>query len=210
MSKIPAYVPLGVFYYTQDTEFLYIGTGSSNGPNVVQLTSGSGAGPYTGDYYTYPPFEGNRSAGAFYTGSLNVAVMPVLVNRNLVLTHAAIGINGVSTTANVFYYFGIYNTTGNLLSSAKIPVGSGSPTGQVSVALSSQVTLTPGMYLFCQGSDDTSAVATGQNYQFDTDLQNLIPGAGQAANSISGGAMPSTLGTVSGPWPNSCPFICLY
>ena len=169
----------------------------------------SADGPFPGDYYSYPPFQGNRSAGVYF-GSLKVAVMPVLIQRNLTLRHASIGINGVSTDPNVFFYFGIYNTSGILQTSATFPIGAGNPTGRVTVALSSPVTLTPGMWWFCQGSDDTTATATGQNYQFDTDLQNFIPGVGQSTNLISGGALPGTLGTISGVWPDSSPFVMLF
>jgi hypothetical protein len=168
-------------------------------------------GPFAGDYYTYPPFEGNRSAGVFYPGYLNVAVMPVFLSRTMVLSNAKMSINAASTVSNVFYYFGIYNLSQQLLTSATFPIGLGTPTGIQQVALSTPVTLSRGMWLFCQGSDDTGSHATGMNYQFDTDLMNMIPGGGKAPNSIANGMLPSTLGgSIVEPWPDSAPYICLY
>lgn len=41
-SRIPAFVPFGVLYYTQDTNDLYIGTGTSVGP-AVSFVAGGGA-----------------------------------------------------------------------------------------------------------------------------------------------------------------------
>jgi hypothetical protein len=45
-SNIPAFVPFGVLYYTQDTSDLYIGTGNSSGP-AVTFVSGPSAGNVT-------------------------------------------------------------------------------------------------------------------------------------------------------------------
>jgi hypothetical protein len=44
LANIPAYAPFGVFYYTQDTGFLYIGTGipAGQGTNVTQIAGGAG------------------------------------------------------------------------------------------------------------------------------------------------------------------------
>lgn len=188
------------------------GGGITFGDNTKQTTAAGGsAGPFAGDYYTFPPFEGNRSAGAFYPGSLNVAVMPVYLSRNIVLTNAKISINAPSTTPGVFYYFGIYDpVTKNLLSFAKFPIGVGAGTGIKSQPLQSQITVPQGMMLFCQGSDDVGSVGSGMNYQYDNDLMNMFPGGGTSTAVISGGALPANLGAVSGNWPDSSPYIMLY
>jgi hypothetical protein len=179
--------------------------------NTKQTTAGGSAGPFAGDYYAYPPFEGNRSGGAFYPGSLNVAVMPVYLSRNIVLTNAKISINAPSTTPGVFYYFGIYDpVTKNLLSFAKFPIGVGAGTGIKSQPLQPQITVPQGMALFCQGSDDTTSAGSGNNYQFDTDLMNMFPGGGSSTTLIAGGALPFNLGAVTGAWPDSSPYIMLY
>ena len=180
--------------------------------NTKQTTAAGGsAGPFAGDYYTFPPFEGVRSTGTFYPGFLNVAVMPVYLSRNIVLTNAKISISAASTTPNVFYYFGIYDpVTKNLLSFAKFPIGVGAGTGIKTQPLQPQITVPQGMSLFCQGSDDTTSAGSGMNYLFDTDLMNMFPGGSTSTAVIAGGALPSNLGSVSGNWPDSSPYIMLF
>lgn len=53
VSAVPLYVPAGVLWYTQDTEKLYIGTGSSESPNVTEIGHSGGSenpGIYAADY----------------------------------------------------------------------------------------------------------------------------------------------------------------
>ena len=49
LANIPAYAPFGVLYYTQDTGFLYIGTGipAGLGANVIQISGGGSGGADT-------------------------------------------------------------------------------------------------------------------------------------------------------------------
>jgi hypothetical protein len=64
LSHIPAFVPFGVLYYTQDTGSVYIGTGSSDPPNVELVTSGGGTpGGFNGDiqYNNLGAFAGSAA-----------------------------------------------------------------------------------------------------------------------------------------------------
>lgn len=49
LSFIPQFVPFGVLYYTQDTGNIYVGTGSSDPPNVELVASGGTPGGFSGD-----------------------------------------------------------------------------------------------------------------------------------------------------------------
>ena len=165
----------------------------------------------TNSFLVMPPYQGLRSAGTFSCGVSNtLAVLQVFIDRGITLQQAKTAVNSVSTASDVYYYAGFYTVSGNLLGYAKFPIGTGSPTGQITVSLTNSITLSRGYYLLVQGSDDNGAIATGQDYQYDTDMTNEIPLSGQSGPVISEGALPSTLGTVAEPYPASMPFVVFY
>ena len=182
--------------------------------NAAVATAAAGSSS-AGDFLTMPPYQGNRSAGTFGSGTVNVlAVLPFYVEHALVVRSMKASVSTKGAVPDIFYYAGIYTTDGVLISWGRIPCGSDAQTGIVAAALSARVNLKRGLYLFASGSDDPNQAGTGaafgQNYQFDTDMMNMLPGSGTAANTISNGTMPLSLGTVTEPYPYSAPFVVFY
>jgi hypothetical protein len=183
---------------------------TANNFEIIDASVGI-SGPFTGDYYAYPPFQGTTPINlSFFPGFLNVFVIPVYISRRITLTKATISITSVSAAPNVFYYFAIYNAqTLALQSFAKFPIGVGSPTGIVSQNLSQKLTVQQGMSLFCYGSDDVSGAAIGQGYLYINNLLQSIPNAGHSTVLISGGTLPSNLVALAAGLTGSTPFVLL-
>jgi hypothetical protein len=116
---------------------------------------------------------------------------PFTISR--VSCYVAIGV--ASQTAN----FGIYDSNGNkLLDSGALNAGTSATTASNAIT---PVTLPVGTYYFAQSTSNTSIQITGfalNSAQLD-DMVNAggTVKNGQAANSTSGGVMPSTLGTIT-------------
>lgn len=91
-AKIPAFVPFGVLYFTQDTSDLYIGTGASTGAAVI-FVSGGGTGTvssvtFTGDGAV---LSSTPSAAVTTTGTLPATLRAQAANT--VLAGPASGAN---------------------------------------------------------------------------------------------------------------------
>lgn len=100
-------------------------------------------------------------------------------------------------------YIGIYSADGTtkLLDTGAILTPFNTSATTYNTTLASPVTLPPGTYYIAFGIDTTSPVQTTGLFPFDRTFQTLntnYPRIGTAANVISGGALPATLGTVTG------------
>jgi len=93
---------------------------------------------------------------------------------------------------------GIYDSSGNKLVAADNV--STASTGVKTTAIGSPVTLTPGIYYFAQGSSSTgvgmTCLVTNTNWNTMRN-HNTTKRQGAAANALSAGVLPSTLGTVT-------------
>lgn len=87
-DSIPGFVPSGVLYFTEDTNDLYIGTGSSIGP-AVTLVSGGGGGSTN--------FSDNEIPSGVTGGAtvLTVAQLPITGSMKVFL-------NGIKLLASAY------------------------------------------------------------------------------------------------------------
>jgi len=174
-------------------------------------------GPFAGDFLALPPYQGTRGTHGFGFGTPNkLAVLPFTVDRVINLKNSKVSVQTLGAVPGIFYYVGIYNSTETLVTWSKTPCGSADATGIIEELLVSAVTLFPGNYLLATGTDDPdtgeSDEAQGGNYDYNGNglLMQVLPGSGIAADEISGGQMPVTLGTVSGQYPYSAPFVVMF
>lgn len=131
------------------------------------------------------------------TGTNNVlvfefALVKTVTVRKVVLTVVT---TSVASTANV----GIYTRTGNLLIDSGT-FDTASATTQ-SKTLGAPVTLPPGIYYFaqaCTATTPTSQTSVTWNGSAATIANTNGVRQGLAANALAAGALPATLGTVTG------------
>ena len=99
---------------------------------------------------------------------------------------------------------GVYDSSGNKLLEAALSCAA---TAGVSTSLGSTVTLTPGTYWYAVSASDTTCQASGASLSggWFNMLDKNTTRTAAAANSVSGGVMPSTLGTLT--FNNSVPLI---
>lgn len=189
------------------------GSGSFEVPASSLAGLASSLGPFAGDFIEFPPYEGNASNGHFQWTLATIgklSVLPVFIDRNIVLTQGQVSVMTAATTPGTFYYVMIYSVDGGtLLGYLKFPIDTINRHATVSV-IGGPITLTPGIYKFAVACDEPAQIAIGANYLFDSDFLNMIPGGGTSSLSIVAGVPPTTLGVVTQPWPYSAPYVCLY
>lgn len=132
------------------------------------------------------------------------AIEFVLTNR-LKVTNVVAKLTSTSAAASSKFYYGIYSRAKNKLLEAKFDATI-TTVQSVGITGGGSVTLNPGVYYFTFGCDSTTG-ALASNIGFSSSgvadaLRNANAGTndkreGTAANSISGGALPSTLGNVT-------------
>lgn len=149
-------------------------------------------GPFAGDFRFLPNDGTNcRGASTFANAPNGIVAMQFVLDRYFTINKFGLAVT--TPDAGKFAYVGIYSAAGVLLSYGKFTLNSAV---NFTVAASVVVTLPPGIYYVCVASDST--IAQAANYTASTALWSMIPG-GVAANPIAAGAMPSTLGTITGP-----------
>lgn len=185
-----------------------LGILASRAVKAEDMPDSSVLGPFHGDFLTFPPYQGQRSAGVFQFDATDVgkvAVMPVRVDRYVKLRRGRVSV-AIPGSSGTYYYFGAYDAEGRRITWAKFPIDAA---GFISAPLSRPILLRPGLYRFCVACDDPALTGQGENYLFDSDLMNMLPGGGLAENRIENEEMPECLGDVVEPWPYSAPYICL-
>jgi hypothetical protein len=102
----------------------------------------------------------------------------------------------VTTTSGGNLYAGVYDATGNKLLEASLPCG---VANGVSASLPTPVTLPPGTYYYATSASDTTCAASGTSLSAGWVLMMTKNTArvATAANAVSGGVMPATLGTLT-------------
>lgn len=158
--------------------------------------------------YAFPPgaFNGDFS-GALAFSANQVKVFPFVSGPNTwTLTRARIKIT-VAQAAE-FVYVGVYDATcSTLLSSGSVTAAA---TGDgIAVTMSSYV-MTPGIYRVALGATHASIVlgALGLGASTYTSFTTGTAYMGNAANAISGSALPASCGAVTGT-PTVFPFVFL-
>lgn len=98
LSFIPKFVPFGVLYYTQDTGNIYVGTGSSDPPNVELVASAGTPGGFSGDiqYNNAGQFGGSA---ATIDSNGNITNLASAGNGNTTLTFGS-GNTGIDLNVN--------------------------------------------------------------------------------------------------------------
>jgi len=104
--------------------------------------------------------------------------------------------NVQTVSAGQTFYAGVYDASGNKLLEGSFSCATANG---VSFSLGTAVTLAPGTYLYAySASDTTCAVNTvGSTSTWVNYLTKNATRVAMAANAVSGGAMPATLGTLS-------------
>lgn len=171
---------------------------ASSGAAVFGLSNPSWWGSYDGGFYAF----GTGTAGKYGTGTANqikfsMIRIPYSITIRKLATLVNTSVGGGATAA-----FGIYDTSGNkIFSWDNIAVAA---SGLQTTTLGSPVTLAPGIYIAATGTVLTTLAASQNGYTAGSSSEGIEPWAangtkrsGTAANPISGGAMPSTLGALS-------------
>ena len=145
-------------------------------------------------WITVPQFTATTTTAA---GTANqVRVMQVVLPYTITVGKVAANITTASSGQNVFV--GVYDSSGNKLLEAAL---SCTTTNGVSTTLGTAVTLTPGTYFYAASASDTTCAASGVGASFSGGWLNIMDKnttrMGTAANSVSSGVMPSTLGTIT-------------
>jgi len=138
----------------------------------------------------------NAAAGTVVAGTANqLRVMQVVIPYTITVGKVVANVTTASSGQNIFV--GVYDSTGNTkLVEAALSCTSANG---VSTSLGSAVTLTPGVYLYAVSASDTTCAASGASLSggWFNMLDKNTTRTATAANSVSGGVMPSTLGTLT-------------
>lgn len=137
----------------------------------------------------------NTVTAAQVAGTANqLRVMQVVIPYTITVGKVVANVTTVSASQNIFA--GVYDSSGNKLLEAALSCAA---LNGVSTSLGSAVTLTPGTYWYAYSASDTTCQASGAALGggwFNLLDKNTTRTA-TAANSVSGGVMPSTLGTLT-------------
>jgi len=137
----------------------------------------------------------NGAAGTVVAGTANqLRVMQVVIPYTITVGKVVGNITTASSGQNMFV--GVYDASGNKLLEAAL---SCTTANGVSTSLGSTVTLTPGTYWYAVSASDTTCAASGASLSggWFNMLDKNTTRTATAANSVSSGVMPSTLGTLT-------------
>jgi len=137
----------------------------------------------------------NGAAGTAVAGTANqLRVMQVVIPYTITVGKVVGNITTSSSGQNMFV--GVYDSSGNKLLEAAL---SCTTANGVSTSLGSTVTLTPGTYWYAVSASDTTCAASGASLSggWFNMLDKNTTRTATAANSVSSGVMPSTLGTLT-------------
>ena len=135
------------------------------------------------------------SVSTVVAGTANqVRVMQMEVPVTITVGKIVANVTTISATQNIFV--GVYDTTGNKLLEAAV---SCAVLNGATTSLGTPVTLTPGTYLYAVSASDTTCAAGGMSLSggWFNMLDKNTTRTATAANAVSGGVMPSTLGTLT-------------
>ena len=135
------------------------------------------------------------SVSTVVAGTANqVRVMQVEVPVTITVGKIVANVTTISATQNIFV--GVYDTAGNKLLEAAV---SCAVLNGATTSLGTPVTLTPGTYLYAVSASDTTCAAGGMSLSggWFSMLDKNSTRTATAANAVSGGVMPSTLGTLT-------------
>jgi hypothetical protein len=149
---------------------------------------------------TIPQYTASNTVVAATANQVRVMqfVLPYTITVGKVVGNIGVASSGQSM------YVGVYDSSGNKLLEAALSCAA---TAGVSTSLGSTVTLTPGTYWYGVSASDTTCQASGTSLSggWFNMLDKNTTRTATAANSVSGGVMPSTLGTLT--FNNSVPLI---
>jgi hypothetical protein len=143
-------------------------------------------------YITVPQGSSTGTVAAGTANQLRVVefVLPLTITVGKVVS------NITTLSAGQTLYAGVYDLSGNKLLEAALSCGTANG---VSVTLGTAVALQPGTYFYAVSASDTTCA--GSAISMSGGWQNMMTKntarMGTAANSVSGGVMPATLGTVT-------------
>lgn len=178
------------FIYSDGTNYQVIADG------ITQTGAGQGFFSNGIDLGIACAGGGGINTSILWSSSANVMRVNIFaLPRAAAITKVTTFINVASASGNALA--GIYDSNGNLILSAKFSTTTGSV--GLTTALTTTYLLLSGTYFYAFGADNTTA--TGNAFSstgMTTALMNKnFTRSGTAANSISGAAMPATLGTIS-------------
>lgn len=149
-------------------------------------------GPFAGDFRLVPIDNVNGRVTVIFQSAPNgITVYPFIMDRYF--TISKFGLALITPDVGKFAYVGIYSVAGNLIAYGKFPLDVAQ---NFTVVSSSIIKLSPGPYYVAIASDSTIAQAVG--FANSSAIYSILPG-GLAANVIGSGAMPATLGVITGP-----------
>ncbi len=137
----------------------------------------------------------NTAAGTVVTSTANqLRVVQVVVPYNITVGKVVGNITTISAAQNMFV--GVYDSSGNKLLEAAVSCAA---LNGVSTTLGTPVALTPGTYLYAYSASDTVCAASGAALSggWSNILSKNTTRTATAANAVSGGVMPATLGTLT-------------
>ena len=135
------------------------------------------------------------SISTVVAGTANqLRVMQVELPMTITVGKVVANVTTISAGQNIFV--GVYDTSGNKLLEAALSCAA---LNGVSASLATPVTLTPGTYLYAVSASDTTCAASGTSLSggWFNMLDKNTTRTATAANAVSGGVMPSTLGTLT-------------
>ena len=137
----------------------------------------------------------NTAATTVVAGAANqVRVVQVVVPYTITVGKVVGNIATISASQNMFV--GVYDSSGNKLLEAALSCAA---LNGVSTTLGTPVTLTPGTYLYAYSASDTVCAASGAALSggWSNMLSKNTTRTATAANAVSAGVMPATLGTLT-------------
>ena len=135
------------------------------------------------------------SVSTVVAGTANqLRVMQVELPVTITVGKVVANVTTASASQNIFV--GVYDTSGNKLLEAALSCAA---VNGVSTSLGTPVTLTPGTYIYAVSASDTTCAASGMSLSggWFNILDKNTTRTATAANSVSSGVMPSTLGTLT-------------
>ena len=138
--------------------------------------------------------QGTVTAAQVTSTANQLRVVQVVIPYTITVGKVVANITTVSATGNLFA--GVYDSSGNLKLSGTLSCAA---LNGVSTTLTTPVTLTPGTYLYAYTASDTTCQASGASLGggWSNMIDKNTTRTATAANVVSGGVMPSSLGTLS-------------
>lgn len=164
-------------------------------PPEIKASAGGGT-TITGGGLALGPVQGGTLTGTAVGVANEVDVYKFVIQASIQITGISFYVNTLSAgqTCDV----GLYNSSGNLVANTG-PISAATTGAKDATITQTSVTLTPGAYWLAFGCTDTVAKLQAWNSSVMTSVVNAGGTfQGKAANALSTGSLPATLGTITG------------